>query len=560
MGVRSLSFGAVVAFSVGAAHAQTIPSTSDPARVDDRFRPPQTPQSTPEIKMQEGEASAPPADAAATHFTLTAITVDGATVFKPTDFLPLYQPLLGKDVTVADLYRVRDAITAKYRSAGYILSQAIIPPQKIEGGVVRIKIIEGSIGAVTIEGDAGDTALVREMADRIRRSSPLTARDLERYTLLIDDLPGVSVSTILKPSATTPGSADLVVSIKRKSVEGFATADNRGSLAIGPVEFATGLSFNSVLGLNEQVSVLFATTAPTRELRYFSGKYGQTLNAEGLRLDLAGSYSRSQPGGSLAALDARGYGTIVSVALSEPIVRSRARTLRIGASLTYQNSRTDLLGFLFSQDRVRYATARISYDFSDVALGAAAPASNLFEIEFNQGFDVLGASRNSSATLSRTNGRSDFTAIAGEFTRVQRFGAQFSIAASASGQFAFTPLLSSQQFGLGGRRYGRGYEPSELTGDNGVAVSIEPRFDLPRDVFPFGIQLYAFYEVGTVWDKAPLAGQPGHQSLSSAGGGVRFSIASHVSADFELAKPLTRDIASRGNRNVRPLFDIAISF
>ncbi|MEG3147164.1 ShlB/FhaC/HecB family hemolysin secretion/activation protein [Sphingomonas sp. RT2P30] len=557
---RYLSCGVLAMLAVGNAHAQTVPGSSDPARLGDRFRPPETPQATPEIRVQGDNATAPPEQATDTHFTLSAVTIDGSTVYAAADFTPLYQSMLGHDVTIADIYRLRDSITAKYRAAGYILSQAIVPPQKIEGGVVHIQIVEGSIGAVTIEGDGGNTQLVSAMVDRIKRSSPLNARDLERYTLLIDDLPGVSVSTILKPSVGTPGNADLVVTITRKMVEGFASSDNRGSQAIGPFEFATGLSFNSVLGLNEQASVLLATTAPTRELRYVSGKYAQVLNPEGLRLDLAGSYSRSQPGGSLHVLDARGFGTILSVALSEPVIRSRSQTLRIGASFTYQNSRTDLLGFLFSQDRVRYATARVSYDFSDLALGNAYPAANLVELEINHGFDILGASRTGSPTLSRANGHSDFTTLAGELSRVQRLGPQLSLAASVSGQFAFDPLLSSQQFGLGGRRYGRGYEPSELTGDKGLAVSIEPRFDLPRGALPFGVQLYAFYEVGKVWAKAPLAGQPGHESLSSAGGGVRLSIASHVSADFELAKPLTHDIASRGDRSWRPLFDVSVSF
>lgn len=558
--VRHLSCSVLALAAVGTAHAQTVPGSSDPSRLEERFRPTQAPQSKPEIRVQSNDATAPPEQAADTHFTLSTVTIDGATVYTATDFAPLYQPMLGHDVTIADIYRLRDAITAKYRAAGYILSQAIVPPQKIEGGVVHIQIVEGSIGAVTIEGDARNTALVSTMADRIKRSSPLNARDLERYTLLIDDLPGVSVSTILKPSAGTRGSADLVVTISRKVVEGIASSDNRGSQAIGPLEFATGLSLNSVLGLNEQASVLFATTAPTRELRHVSGKYAQVLNPEGLRLDLAGSYSRSQPGGSLQALDAQGFGTILSVALSEPIMRSRSKTLRIGASFTYQNSRTDLLGFLFSEDRVRYATARVSYDFSDLALGNAYPAANLVQVEINHGFDMLGATHTGSPTLSRVNGHSDFTTFAGEVSRVQRLGPQFSVAISSSGQFAFEPLLSSQQFGLGGRRFGRGYEPSELTGDNGLAVSIEPRFDLPHGALPFGVQLYAFYEAGTVWAKAPLAGQPGHELLSSTGGGVRLSIASHVSADFELAKPLTHDIASRGNRNWRPLFDISVSF
>jgi hemolysin activation/secretion protein len=73
-------------------------------------------------------------------------------------------------------------------------------------------------------------------------------------------------------------------------------------------------------------------------------------------------------------------------------------------------------------------------------------------------------------------------------------------------------------------------------------------------------ELYGFYEAGEVWQKSPLAGEPEHASLASAGFGFRFQFANRFSADFELAKPLTRDIASRGNKDIRPLFDISANF
>jgi hemolysin activation/secretion protein len=143
---------------------------------------------------------------------------------------------------------------------------------------------------------------------------------------------------------------------------------------------------------------------------------------------------------------------------------------------------------------------------------------------------------------------------------VQSFIPRVSVAFAIAGQYAFDPLLSSQQFGLGGRRFGRGYEPSELTGDSGAALSIEPRYDPPLNLLVRQPELYAFYEVGEVWQKSPLVGQPKDASLASAGLGFRFQFGAQLFADFELAKPLTRDIASRGNKDIRPIFDISTTF
>jgi hemolysin activation/secretion protein len=98
-----------------------------------------------------------------------------------------------------------------------------------------------------------------------------------------------------------------------------------------------------------------------------------------------------------------------------------------------------------------------------------------------------------------------------------------------------------------------------LTGDQGAAGSVEARYSPP--IFPrLGPELYAFYDAGIVWLEKPLVGEHGTQSLASAGLGARFTFARRLRAEFELAKPLTHDIAARGNRNVRPLFAISTTF
>jgi hemolysin activation/secretion protein len=560
MVVRRLSVGLALCVSISAAaNAQIVPGPANPGRIEQRFQPAPKPQSAPEITIPGPQAVLPPDRAAQIHFQLKSVVIDGATVFQATAFAHLYAPLLGREISLLDAYKLRDAITAKYRAAGYILSQAIIPPQNVADGMVHIQVVEGYIANVIIEGKPRDPRhLIKAMAERIKRYRPLRERDLERYILLISDLPGVTVNTVLKPSPDQPGAADLVVIVTQRLLSGSADADNRGSRAIGPEEFSAGVNLNSALGLDEQTSILLATTARTRELHYISLHHEEILNPEGWRLDLSGSYSDSKPGGALSALDSQGKGTILSALLTDPILRSRSQSLKLGLGFTLMNTTTDLLGARFADDRVRFATLNATYDFADTVFGA--PASNLAQGEIDHGFSGLGASKDGSPDLSRANGRSDFTLISGQATRVQSLIPRVSVAFAIAGQYAFDPLLSSQQFGLGSRRFGRGYEPSELTGDSGAALSIEPRYDPPLNLLVRQPELYAFYEVGEVWQKSPLVGQPKDASLASAGLGFRFQLGSQLFADFELAKPLTRDIASRGNKDIRPIFDISTTF
>jgi hemolysin activation/secretion protein len=547
---------------VGTSAAAQVPSTAAPGRIEERFKTPLLPQTAPEIQIPGPEAPMPTAEAAKIHFTLQYVGIDGATAFSWKDFEPLYAPLIGKDVTLAQIFELRDAITAKYRSAGYVLSQAIIPPQKIAGGVVHMKIIEGYIDRVEFQGDARDRrGLIKRIAENITESRPLRVSVLERYVLLVSDIPGVSVRTVIKPSEGTPGAATLVFILDHRTVAGQVQIDNRGSRAIGPEQGVVSIDLNSLLGLDEQTSLLLATTGQPKQLQYGQVTSTMLLSPEGLRFIASGSYSDSKPSGSIAPLDAIGHTLTLHGTLDAPLLRSRSENFHISLGFTYLNSRTDLLGTPFSNDRLRYFTARAAYDFSDTLLGDGYPASTIISAELSQGFDILDANKTGSANLSRAGGHSDFTLVYGEATRIQSLFENASLVLSVAGQHAASPLLTSVQFGLGGSRFGRGYEPSELTGDDGVAGSIEGRYDLPSIAEFLGHpQLYAFYDVGQIWNQEAPLGTPPRESLASVGGGVRFTLLGHFDLDLGLAKPLTRAIASRGNKDVRPLFSISTRF
>ena len=542
--------------------ASPLPGPANPGRIEQRFKPQPVPKAAPEITIPGPEAPMPPAEALKIHFTLSAVILDGSTVYKPADLTPLYASLIGKEISLAEVFALRDAFTAKYRRDGYILSQVIVPPQKVTGGVVHLRAVEGYVAKVSIQGDARDSrGLIAAMAERIKASRPLTQTVLERYVLLMQDLPGTSVRTVLRPAPNRPGAADLDLVVTHRTVTGYAEVDNHGSRAIGPLQALVGINLNSLFGRDEQTALQLATVNPVHELQYAALQHDEVLTPEGTRLLLSATYSHSEPGGALVGLNPLGNSLILRAGVDYPVIRSLARTLRVGAAFTALDKRVELLGTQFSNDKVRYLSLTTSYDVADTLLGDSRPASTLMRAELSQGLDILGATRTGSPNLSRANGHSDFTRLYAELTRTQTLAGRFGLALAAAAQVAAAPLLSAEQFGLGGNRFGRGYEPSEILGDNGLAGSIEARYDLPAGNTQLtSPQVYVFYDVGKVWNIAPAAGQPQSQSLASAGLGLRFGLFRQISADIELAKPLTRDIASRGNRNIRPLFSILASF
>jgi hemolysin activation/secretion protein len=195
----------------------------------------------------------------------------------------------------------------------------------------------------------------------------------------------------------------------------------------------------------------------------------------------------------------------------------------------------------------------------DYARGDGLGITQLYG-EASQGLPILGASRADSALLSRSNGHADFTKLAVTATRQQALGGDWSALIGLAGQKASVPLLVSEQFPLGGARFGRAYDPAEIAGDDGIAGSLELRFGRsPQRRWLRSYQIYGFYDLGAVWNMG-VSDATRRQSLASAGGGFRLFLPHDVVATLEIARPLTRIVAAEGDKPVRVLTSVSASF
>ena len=117
------------------------------------------------------------------------------------------------------------------------LNAAVRSLAKYGTGTLKIRVVEGFVDKVYVENDrpASDRRhLIEGYAHKINQMRPLNTKTLERYMLLISDLPGVTARAIIRPSPSTFGAADLVIKVTNKVFEGSFTSDNRGNKFIGP--------------------------------------------------------------------------------------------------------------------------------------------------------------------------------------------------------------------------------------------------------------------------------------------------------------------------------------
>lgn len=489
-------------------------------------------------------------------FVLRGINISGANAIGHDRIAAVYQTYLGKQVSQADLVTIAGAISDVYRAEGYHLSRAIVPAQDIADGRVRIQVIEGAIVEAELKGDGAEQFGVRPMLSPVLAEQPSRLATLERQLYLINGRPGVRINdTGLEEIGGTTGRFRLTLYVKTWHVFTSFGADNLGSSSVGPWQtYATG-AFNSYLTPGDTLAVNLSTIAnDPRELGFSRLSYDAPVGVDGVRLGGSVLYSAVRPG-DLRRLDSDITTTeAFELRASVVPVQSQSSTLTLTAAATLSNvSEHDLYGPWYN-DHIRTASLTADYRLQDNLGGI-----NYATVTFRQGLNVFGASRFGDDLLSRDGASSDFSVLNFWFTRYQTLNDAWSLKMSAASQTASRPLFTSQQFYLGGAAFGRGYGAAEISGDNGLAGSLELRFDQKLNFsYWTGYQLYAFGDAGAVWNDGFRLSDG--LALTSAGVGVRFFLPHDLQADFGMAVPLSYRAPDNDRRSPRFLFTVSSAF
>ncbi len=521
------------------ATAQTVPSQADPARQPSReaVREDKTGIS-PKGNTVSIEEAAPvflqvPDNADTISFTLKQITLDGVTAYLDDDFRHLYQQYLGAEVSAATLYDIANKITQRYHADGYVLSRAIIPPQETVDGAFTIRVIEGYVAEIEVEGEADSNGIIEAMLDDIKQMRPLNVVELEQSILLLNDLPGLMMRVIMLPATTTDGGIKLAVVPTRAESQHSVSFDNLNSRFFDSLQLSYHGKWHNIVGNQyDELGVRFSTDPSTELLKSAQVEYKIPVSKSGLLAWFKAHYSQSQLDYTLANSDIEGDSLLLSFGADLPIIRSRNHSLFGGVQFDYQNTTTDALATSLFDDRIRSLRTSLRYEGIDRFYGATSA-----KLIASQGLDVLDATRENSLNKSRGNGRAVYTKLRADMSRYQHINGYFSLYTAMAGQYAWDPLLSAEEIGFGGSVFGRGYDASEFTGDHGLMGMAELRYRPIAFQEIMTIQPFIFGDIGKVWNvKQALSSI---NSAASAGLGSYFTIRDLVSGNVYLAKPLT---------------------
>src|SRR5262245_43167206 len=121
---RMIAAAAIMAWSLPAV-AQIIPGSELPGRERQRFEQPQLPRSQPRGTTITLPSTVAPPGAETVRLFLRDVIIEGSTVYKFDELSIYYHDLVGREITLADVYGIAQRITTRYGNDGYVLSRVI---------------------------------------------------------------------------------------------------------------------------------------------------------------------------------------------------------------------------------------------------------------------------------------------------------------------------------------------------------------------------------------------------------------------------------------------------
>lgn len=529
----SLALALSLALSSHALYAQThsVTPPTNSGQILQQVQPQtQVPSSNLNLQMQTPNKSRSTSTAS---FYVRRIDISGNTLLSTERLHALIASGEGRNLTLNDLDDLADRITGAYRAHGYPLDSAYVPQQTVQDGVVRIAVIEARYGKVTLQNNSAVSNYpLNATLSPLQSGQSVTDYTLERSLLLLTDIPGALVSSVVSPGEAV-GTSDLTVNVtSAPRYTGTLGLDDYGNSYTDRVRLSGTFDVN---GLFHQGDLLdFSGVTSGGGMDYGRLSYRYLLDGQGTTLGLAVSGLSYKLGNGLQDLHAHGTATTQSVNLSQPFIRNTAGNLY--AQVEYDHKRLhdniDIVGIQTDRhsDSWTLTVAGDQRDSTGVTnFNISGTYGHLYLDNFQTlFFDYFGA---------RTAGT--YTKWDYSVSRLQQLDTTNALYFGFSGQLANKNLDTSEQFYLGGPNTVRGYDVGVVSGAEGNLATIEYRHDFTFSLMPGPWQASIFTDSGHIEAyKNPFLPGTNSARLNSVGVGLHWTAPNEWLLSTSIAKPV----------------------
>jgi hemolysin activation/secretion protein len=488
-----------------------------------------------------------PKDAAC--ITFDHIKVTGATLLKESQISALLEPYQGQCLSVAKMTQLQADLTNHYIGAGFITTRVYFPKQSFTDGDLKLWVLEGKYESIDIlerpkadapkleaskaispktenpkienpevespEVESHKTETTKEDSKPVQASQPRTGfntvlhrpdhevlnlRDLEQAVDQINRLSRYDAKMMLEPGDAEGTSKVKLYTVKSKPWSLSTNLANNGSKTLGEYQSTYGTRFEDILGLYE----------------LWSFSYARELNAN--RWD---RYGRSYSG--YLSIPYQYWTFNYSSSLYEYKTPVKGKTLTYSTS---GNSRThqlevkrvihrDQLGKTQLAGKLKRTESR-SY-IEEAFVGVSSRKASAWSLGLEHSRRWRGGVLSGSLTFERglpwwdakkrinhdeTTPEPLYSRWSSSISFYKPFALwqqNFAWSTSLQGLYSDNTLYNSERLSIGGQYAVRGFESSDLQGDQGIIWRNELQYSLPyMPLFTANHKVFAAYDLGGV--------------------------------------------------------------
>ena len=478
----------------------------------------------------------------------------GSTVFAQTELNQAIAQYTGRPVSFARLVEAANAITQLYLDRGYITSGAYLPEQSLESGVVQIQIVEGTLAEIEVNITEGrlKESYIRDRLSR-RIGTPLKIDRLQSALQILQSNPLVKSLNAELSTGIEPGTSFLTVSVVgADTFELRVDLNNNRNLGIGTFERGVVLEEANLAGIGDRFAVGYHNTDGSNQ---YEVNYTLPVNARDgfLRVDYRLAKNQIVQS-SFEDIDLEIESRNYDLTWRQPVLQTAtpevSQELALSITASRRESQTSILNKpepiapgADDNGEIRTSILSLTQEWLQRNRRQVISARS----QFNFGLDVL------DATVIEEEPNSQFFSWRGQFSYLRLLGSPTELPANGSTillssqlQLSADPLISTEQFSLGGATTVRGYRQDALLTDNGFVATAEFRLPIAQiSKLDANLQLTPFIDFGTGWNTD--GEETEFATLIGTGFGLLLQTPERLSARVDWGIPLINSDSGAGS-------------
>ena len=493
--------------------------------------------------MSLAESAAPAQAPHKNVFNVKEYRVEGNTLLPAIRIEEALYPFTGADKTIDDVEAARSALGKAYHDAGYLTVLVGIPEQTVSAGIVRLKVLEGSVEKVRVVGaQYHDRSRILGSVPSLARGSVPYFPEVQQQMADANRAADIRVVPVLK-AGQTPGMVEAELRVNDKlPLHASLELNNYASANTTPLRLTAMVRYDNLWQREHSLSVQYQTSpGDLEQVKVLSATYLMPLPESANQLALYSVVSRSNVA-AVGDLSLIGQGNIFGARWVMPMPAREKFSHSVTLGVDYKDFRDDTLlaGSNTGHTPISYMPFSVGYNASSSDAGGMTSANLTANFQLRGVADQMtdcGGQYVSQFECKRYNAKPGYFYLRGSIERTQGLSENLSLFAKVGVQIAGGPLISNEQFVGGGADSVRGYFEAEQAGDDGAHSTLELRGPQWARGEISELRMVTFVDAAHLRVKDPLPSQTAQVDLFSGGLGLRMQGWTYFNLRMDVAWP-----------------------